>query len=421
MVCKISPSDARVAVIGGGVIGLCIALKLQLEGKRVTLFERADAGEKCSKGNAGHFATEQVFPLASPSLLPQLPKMLLSTKSPVSIRFQDLHSTGGWMLRFLSKARKSPTEHATKALTELNSHAMKSWQSLLEQVGLSELIIHNGSLLSFESATLFKRYRPTLKALELQGVRYQIWQHEKLREQVPSLSNKVRVGVFFPDTSHSADPYKICLELKNSFLSLGGVWIKENVTDAYFESGFGVVVTQKNTYSTDFSVVACGAESVPLVKKITGVSIPLQAERGYHLMMPKLKGVLPFPVSSADRKFIMTPMDQGLRLAGTVEYAALNSPPNYKRANMLKGLAKKVLAHDVDLTEAGQVWMGNRPSLPDSLPIIDSDKSGRILFSLGHQHLGLTQAAVTSDLISQLINQQNPLVDISPFKLDRFC
>lgn len=421
MVCKISSPDTRVAVIGGGVIGLCIALKLQLEGKKVTVFERADAGEKCSKGNAGHFATEQVFPLASPSLLAQLPKMLLSTKSPVSIRYQDLHSTFIWMFRFLSKARKSPTEHATKALTELNSHAMKSWQSLLEQVGLSELIIHNGSLLSFESDTLFKRYQTTLKALERQGIRYQIWQREKLRDQVPNLSNKIKVGIFFPDTSHSVNPYEMCLELKRSFLDLGGAWINEDVMDAYFESGHGVVITQKNTYSTDFSVVACGAESVPLVKKITGVSIPLQAERGYHLMMPKLKGILPFPVSSADRKFIMTPMEQGLRLAGTVEYAALNSPPNYKRANMLKGLAKDVLAQDMDLTETGKAWMGNRPSLPDSLPIIDCDKSGRILFSLGHQHLGLTQAAVTSDLISQLINQQKTLVNISPFKLERFC
>lgn len=421
MMNNISSSDIKIAVIGGGVIGLCIALKLQLEGKKVTVFERADAGGKCSKGNAGHFATEQVFPLATPGLLPQLPKMLLSTNSPVSIRFKDLHKTYPWMLRFLSKARKAPTDHATQALTELNHHAMPSWQQLLEKVGLSQLIIHNGSLLTFESDKLFQRYQTTLEGLERRSVRYQIWHADKLREQVPNLSNKVRVGVFFPDTSHSLNPYNLCLELKRCFLALGGAWLNEDVTDAYFESGHGVVVTQKNTHSTDFSVVACGAESVPLVKKITGVSIPLQAERGYHLMMPKLKAILPFPVSSADRKFIMTPMEQGLRLAGTVEYTTLDSPANYKRAKMLKGLAEKVLIQDVDLTDAGEMWMGNRPSLPDSLPIIDSNKSGKILFALGHQHLGLTQAAVTSDLISELINQQNPSVNLSPFKLDRFC
>jgi D-amino-acid dehydrogenase len=113
-------------------------------------------------------------------------------------------------------------------------------------------------------------------------------------------------------------------------------------------------------------------------------------------------------------------MDGGLRLAGTVEYASLDSPANYERAKMLKGLAKGLLSDDIDMKESGEMWMGNRPSLPDSLPIIDSDKSGRILFALGHQHLGLTQAAITSDLINQLINQENLLVNLSPFKLDRF-
>ncbi|GLO63790.1 amino acid dehydrogenase [Vibrio sp. MACH09] len=421
MVNKISSDDTKVAVIGAGVIGLCIALKLQLEGKRVTLFERADAAEKCSKGNAGHFATEQVFPLATPSLLPQLPKMLLSTTSPVSIRFQDLPKTAGWMLHFLSKARKSPTEHATQALTELNSHAMKSWQLLLEQVGLSQLIIHKGSLLCFESDKLFGSYQTTLKALDSRGVRYQVWQADKLHQQVPNLSDKVKFGVFFPDTSHSLNPYTLCLELKRCFIELGGVWLNEDVTDAYSYSDGGVVVTQNDAHSTNYTVVACGAESVPLIKKITGISIPLQAERGYHLMMPKLKQLLPFPISSADRKFIMTPMEKGLRLAGTVEYAALDSPANYKRAKMLKGLAKEVLTDDIDFAEMGETWMGNRPSLPDSLPIIDQDKTGQILFSLGHQHLGLTQAAVTADLISQLINQQKTVVNLSPFKLDRFC
>lgn len=420
MVNNISSDDTRVAVVGGGIIGLCIALKLQLEGKQVTVFERADAGEKCSKGNAGHFATEQVFPLATPALLPQLPKMMLSPTSPVSIRFKDVHKTAPWMLRFLFKARKSSTDHATQALTELNRHAMKSWRSLLEQVGLSSLIIDDGSLLTFESESLYRSYQSTLTSLDKQGVKYQCWQSDRLREKVPNLSHKVRFGVFFPDTSHSLNPHDICIKLKNRFEEQGGRWLNENVLDAYFESGFGVVVTSNKTHSTDYTVVACGAESVPLVKKITGISIPLQAERGYHLMMPKLNGTLPFPVSSADRKFIMTPMDGGLRLAGTVEYASLDSPANYKRAEMLKGLAKGLLNDDVDVTESGEMWMGNRPSLPDSLPIIDCDKSGRILFALGHQHLGLTQAAVTSDLIKQLINQENTLVNLSPFKLDRF-
>lgn len=138
-------------------------------------------------------------------------------------------------------------------------------------------------------------------------------------------------------------------------------------------------------------------------------------------MVPELKNALPFPVSSADRKFIMTPMEDGLRLAGTVEYAGLNSPPNMKRATMLKELAKGLLKSELSHESDGEKWMGNRPSLPDSLPVIDSVEEGKILFAFGHQHLGLTQAAITADLVSELSRQRELSLDISPFALSRFC
>ena len=137
-------------------------------------------------------------------------------------------------------------------------------------------------------------------------------------------------------------------------------------------------------------------------------------------MLPDLADSLPFPVSSADRKFIMTPMQGGLRLAGTVEYADLESPPNMKRAEMLKRLAKGLLSDDCKLENSGEKWMGIRPSLPDSLPVIDSYSQGKVLFAFGHQHLGLTQAAVTADIVSQLHYEQKPAIDISPFQLSRF-
>lgn len=421
MVNKNSSHGQKIAVVGGGIIGLCIALKLQLEGGDVTIFDKRGAGEGCSKGNAGHFATEQVFPLATPALLPQLPKMLLSSTSPVSIRFQDIHKTSPWMVRFLLKARKQPTEHATKALTRLNEVAMDSWFNLLEQIGLKHLIVMNGSLLTFESEALFNGYRPTIKALKQQGVSCHVWDKELIRAKVPNLTHSVNYGVFFPETGHSLNPYRLCLELASSFAQKGGSWLQEQVEDAFFDGKLGVVLTDKESHSFDKVVIATGAESSKLVNKMTGVKVPLQAERGYHLMVPKLKDCLPFPVSSADRKFIMTPMDEGLRLAGTVEYASIDSPPNMKRASMLKDLAKGLLNSDCQPEDGGDKWVGNRPSLPDSLPVIDSREGGRILLAFGHQHLGLTQAAITADLISELNSASKTSLDISPFALSRFC
>lgn len=421
MVSNKSSQEQKIAVVGGGIIGLCIALKLQLEGAAVTIFDKRGIGEGCSKGNAGHFATEQVFPLATPALLPQIPKMLLSSTSPVSIRFQDIHKTSPWMIRFLLKARKQPTEHATRALTSLNEVAMESWFKLLDQVGLKHLVVMNGSLLTFESEALFNSYTSTVKALEKQGVKCEIWDKKMIQAKVPNLSESVNYGVFFPDTGHSLNPYKLCLELGFVFSRSGGRWVKEQVEDAFFDGELGVVLTESESHSFDKVVIATGAESTPLVKKLTGVKVPLQAERGYHLMVPKLKNLLPFPVSSADRKFIMTPMDEGLRLAGTVEYASLDAPPNMKRASMLKDLAKGLLKSEGELDECGEKWVGNRPSLPDSLPVIDSREGGKILLAFGHQHLGLTQAAITAELICELNNASQTSLDISPFALSRFC
>ncbi|EGA69070.1 D-amino acid dehydrogenase, small subunit [Vibrio sinaloensis DSM 21326] len=413
-------SGQKIAVIGGGIIGLSIALKLQLSGEHVTVIDKKGAGEGCSKGNAGHFATEQVFPLATPGLLPQLPKMMLSPSSPVSIRFQDIHKTFFWMFRFLAKARPSATQHATRALTDLNQQAMSSWYQLLDSVGLSHLIVMDGSLLTFESDRLFKAYGETLLALESQGVRYEIWGQKVIRERVPNLAESVKHGVFFPETGHSLNPYRMCLELKSEFERLGGNWCEEEIEniDASYRSVR--LSTLKSTFDFDSVVVATGAESATLVKKLTGVKVPLQAERGYHLMVPDLANKLPFPISSADRKFIMTPMSHGLRLAGTVEYAGLDSPANMKRAEMLKSLAKGLLNEQCDVEKSGERWMGNRPSLPDSLPVIDRLSEGKVLLAFGHQHLGLTQAAVTADLIYQLHTKQKTSLDVAPFSLSRF-
>ncbi|WP_038173165.1 NAD(P)/FAD-dependent oxidoreductase [Vibrio pacinii] len=420
MLIEKSSKGCSVAVVGAGIIGLCSALKLQLEGYQVTVFDPSGAGSKCSRGNAGHFATEQIFPLANPGLIPQLPKMLLSPNSPVSIRFRDLHKTANWMLRFLSKARYKPTTHATQALTKLNSRAMGSWKKLLDDVELSHLISSTGSLLVFENEQLFERYQSTLNAMTNNGVSWEVWHKEQLKSRMPNLANSVKFGVFFPDTSHTSDPYEMCLELKSAFLSCGGKWREEKVENVQEKVSRSVVVTDKAEYGFDKAVLATGAQSVPLIKRIMNIKVPLQAERGYHLMVTKNREFLPFPVSSADRKFIMTPMKSGLRLAGTVEYAAIDSPPNMKRASMLKELANGLLSEPISDDDFGEKWMGNRPSLPDSLPVIDQTEKGRILFAFGHQHLGLTQAAITAELITKMVNGDETQIDLSPYRLMRF-
>lgn len=407
-----------IGVVGAGVIGLAIGLKLQQQGYQVTLFDPHGAGNGCSKGNAGHIATEQIFPLATPGLLPQLPKMLWASDGPVSVRWQDLPKTLGWMLRFLFQARPTATARATQALIGLNQKAVASWHTLLDSIGRRELLKMDGSLLTFESERLFQRYQPTLKALRAAGVACEIWSAEHIRERVPVLSHHVHAGVFFPQTGHSIEPYHLCKTLERALLQLGG---SVEACEVMKIRPSGTLLTERGQVTCDKVIIAAGAYSAPLVRDLTGVRVPLQAERGYHLMVSSPAPALPFPVSSADRKFIMTPMTGGLRLAGTVEYADINAPANMRRADMLLSMADTLLEQGLSPEQKGDTWMGNRPSTCDSLPVIDQCFDGRILLAFGHQHLGLTQAAITADLIAAMVNDDTPALDVAPFTLQRFA
>ncbi|MGR5131682.1 NAD(P)/FAD-dependent oxidoreductase [Vibrio alfacsensis] len=418
MLIKDENTNKTIAVVGAGVIGLAISLKLQQQGHKVTLYDPNGVGNGCSKGNAGHIATEQVFPLATPSLIPQLPKMLLSPDSPVSIRWQDLPKTLGWMIRFLLKAKPSSAKASTKAIKSLNELSVKHWYRLLDSIGQRDLIKMDGSLLTFESRRLFDGYQSTLNALAEQGVNHQVWRQDTIRQCIPEISHQVQCGVFFPDTGHTLDPYALCVELSNAFEKLGGTVAKKRV-DAVSESG--EVFVDSEPYAFDRIVIAAGVHSKRFVDQLTGVSVPIQAERGYHLMMYDKRDALPFPVSSADRKFIMTPMSHGLRLAGTVEYADVESPPNMKRAEMLYQQGNAMFESGLNPMKQKETWMGNRPSTSDSLPIIDRICNGKVLLAFGHQHLGLTQAAITADLIAELLEGTPTSVDVVPFTLQRFA
>ncbi|MCS0408843.1 NAD(P)/FAD-dependent oxidoreductase [Vibrio diabolicus] len=418
MLVKDETKKERIAVIGAGIIGVSIGLKLQQQGYQVTIFDPNGVGNGCSKGNAGHIATEQIFPLATPALLPQLPKMLLDSKSPVSIRWQDIPNTIGWMIRFLLQTKPSAAEQAKNAIKSLNERSVASWRGVLDSIGKAHLIKMNGSLLTFENEKLFKDYQSTLNSLAKNDVAYQVWTQEAIRERIPDLSHKVCVGVFFPDTGHTLDPYQLCVELSEAFEVLGGKVLQKGVSAL---AKNGEVLVESQTYSFDRIIVAAGVHSKPLIRQLTGVKVPIQAERGYHLMVDDKRDVLPFPISSADRKFIMTPMSGGLRLAGTVEYADVESPPNMKRSEMLFQLGDEMFESGLHPLKQGEKWMGNRPSTVDSLPVIDSIWDGNVLLAFGHQHLGLTQAAITADLLLELIEGKPTSIDLSPFSLQRFA
>jgi len=411
--------ETDIVVLGAGIVGVCCALELQKSGHRVILIDRDGIGEGCSKGNAGHFATEQIMPLATPGLMWKIPKMLLDPLGPVSIRWSYLHKISPWLIRFMLNTRSGPFSQGVEALRELNNASLPAWLKVLKGLGEQDQIKLDGSLLVFESAKTVADYEDTHMFLNEQGIKTETLSGCQVLELEPKLSANICHGVLFPNTAHTTNPYRLVKVMAEHFVRQGGKVLTQEVEQLKVnEQGISVQLNGKQ-YQVPKIVLATGAWSKHWVQTLTRKTIPLDTERGYHLMLPKGDSSLTIPVTSADRRFIMTPMDEGLRLAGTVEFGGLKSAPNMERAHMLARHAH-ALVPKID-SEAGKTWMGFRPSLPDSLPIIDKvGPKGQVILAFGHQHLGLTQAAVTGELVNALSKNHEHKVDITPFRHDRF-
>lgn len=411
-----------VAVIGAGIIGINCALELQSLGYQVTLLDKEGIGLGCSQGNAGHFATEQVFPLAESSLLYQLPKLLLDPLGPVALSASHFIKAIPWFMQFVNNMRPTLRDKNKKALQALNKNAIHYYTVLLKAAKAEHLISLAGSLLVFESNDRTKVeffYQHYLTA----GITVKLLDKQQTLELEPNLSSNINYSLYFTDVAHTIDPLALSKTLAE-FAMCKGMTFRQTAVTAITQSKSGItLVTDEQPLQVDHCVIACGAWSKKLLKGLH-YHLPIEAERGYSLTLPTSatdSALLSRPVASAERRFIITPMDKTLRLAGTVEYAGLHAPANYKRAEMLKDNANYILKTIPNNDKKQQAWMGCRPSLPDSLPVIcQAPNHDKIFFALGHQHLGLTQGAITGKLIGQLVTGQAPEIDLKPFCISRF-
>lgn len=418
--------NKSIAVIGGGVIGINSAFQLQKRGFNVTVFEPNGVAMGASYGNAGHFATEQVFPLADPTLLKQLPKMLCDPLGPFRIKTSYLPKALPWFTRFMMQMSSTARERNTNAIIALNKLSIAAWQQVATEIKYEELVTIKGSLLTYEKID-DSHITQTLEQYKAKGVSVRFVDNEELKDLAPQLDKSIKGALYFDEVGHTCDPQQLSQAVSDLFVERGGVIANETVqhiTDEFRP----IVSTNLRDKSFDHVVICAGAYSKAFAKQL-GYNVPLETERGYHLMLP-LSVNFDRPIASHERKFIMTPMAHGLRLAGTVEFGGNDSKPNYQRSDMLLTHAKAMISEEQcpalhnltleELTESAR-WMGRRPSLPDSLPVIDkSPHNASVFFNFGHQHLGLTWGAICGELIGQLIAGEPPTIALSPYRISRF-
>ncbi|MEN5241180.1 FAD-dependent oxidoreductase [Pseudomonas atacamensis] len=409
-----------IAVVGAGIIGVACALRLARQGLRVVVIDQQEPGHGASFGNAGHLATEQVFPIADVSILKRLPAMLMDPMGPLRLDWKYLPRALPWFTRLLLNLRPEPFQKTVAGLRALNESSLDAWQRLLSDIQRPDLLKVDGSLLVFETPESRQAIEALQARLHQQQVPVDYWQAGAIRETAPQLSEKIQGGLFFPRTGHFLDPYRVVCALVEAARSSGVSFLQQQVQGGYVQENGVLLIMGNGGVTASRVLLACGAHSAKLTAALTGKQVPLDTERGYHLMLPHEHGRLPFPVTSLERKFIMTPMREGLRLAGTVEFAGLERPANMARAWQLQRLSQGLFRHDLK-ADGATPWMGFRPSLPDSLPVIDQVCAGKVLLAFGHQHLGLTQAAVTAEMIGQMVSgAAGELPNADAYRLARF-
>lgn len=411
-------SNVDLHIIGGGIIGLAAAVTLQARGVKVALLDANEVGQGASLGNAGHIATEQVFPIADASMLRHVPAMLLNPTGPLRIDWRYLPRLMPWAMQLLMNMRPEPFERIHQALLSLNKNSLQAWQGFADQWQLGDWIQVKGSLLTVEKPSSLELLTAHGKRLNDIDVSNELLSEEALLEREPALKDNQLAALFFPDTGHVTNLKAVINQLHDIFRQLGGHVIEHCRVLAATNDADGIhLTTSQGDMTASKVLLAAGAHSKALAKQLTGVNIPLDTERGYHLMLPHESARLQIPVSSLDRRFVMTPMQDGLRLAGTVEYAGLDAPANMQRAHMLLKHAQPMLKAPLNASDSVS-WMGFRPSTADSLPVID--KIERVFLSFGHQHLGLTQAVVSAQMIAEYYFDEDHTIDPKPYQLARF-
>jgi len=413
-----SQFDADVIIIGAGIIGICAAANLAEAGRSVVVIDRTGICEETSSGNAGAFAFTDVLPLAQKGMMKNLPKWLADPLGPLAISPAYLPKLAPWLWRFwrASLADPKPAIAAQAALMRL---AESEWMALMDRSGTKAMLREDGSLDLYESESEFRGSLPGWEARERFGIGFRHVEGSELADLQPGLSKQFIKGTFVPGWKTIADPKLLGQAVWAYAESKGAKFVKSQAI-AVSAGNKGVLASMlgRPSVSGRKLVIAAGAWSHLLAAKF-GDTIPLETERGYNTTLPPDAFDLKRQIIFAGHGFVVTPLSTGVRVGGAVEFAGLKRPPNFARSSAMLEKAKRFLPGLK--TEGGRQWMGYRPSLPDSLPVIGRARSTpNVVYAFGHGHLGLTQAAATGRLVRDLVLGDGPALDLAPFSPRRF-
>ena len=409
----------KITLIGAGIVGIATASYLRRDGHDVTVVSMHAPGEYCSFGNAGMLNPSGCVPQTMPGVLLKVPGYLTDPLGPLVLRWSDLPRALPWFARFVLNGNLKQAEHGSKALREMIKDTLPAYDVLVKNAHCEDLVRRSPFLVAYESEESYRGDALSWKLRRERGSVFEEVDAAAIQRLVPQLAHRYVRGVLVPDQGYVTNPERLVKALAAQFQKDGGTILQRKVLE--IESGSGgarTLVTDGGRMPVETLVVCGGVHSGELCAKL-GEPVPIEAERGYHVTYSDPALQIPMPVHVSDAKVFVTPMEMGVRIAGQAEFAGIYADPNYERADVLETHMKRMFPQ-VKTTDSTR-WMGRRPSMPDSLPVIGpSMKHPNVYYAFGHGHLGLCGGAPTGRFIADVVAGRRPQVDLSPYRVNRF-
>lgn len=415
-----SDTQHEIAVVGAGIVGLCVAHELASAGKRVVLVDPEPPGSQCSSGNSGALSAGSVAPLAMPGVVRSSLPMLTDPSGPLFVPPGYWLRAAPWLWRFVRSAKPQRVQEIATALHGLLHDAVQAHQRLAKNVGATHLIRTNGQLHLYPNETALAADRGGWSLKAQHGLKLEQVDAAEIHRLEPAVRHDAyQAGYFLPDEGSVVSPQAYSHAIATALQERGVVFERARVDALEAGPAQWALKCGGRRIQADHVVVAAGAWSDQVLRTL-GLRVPLQTQRGYHLQYPQLRDTISRVVVLADRKVFINPMQEGLRIGGTVEIDAIDQPMREQRATRLAGHLQAGLHLPAETGDANS-WMGHRPCLPDSMPVLGAvPQRARLWCAFGHGHLGLTGAATTGRWLTQAIVEGRAPQAMTPFSISRF-
>jgi len=407
----------KVGIVGAGIQGISNALFLQKKGFEVTIFDRENPGSPAaSYGNAGHFSPYASLSLNRTDILLDVPAMLMSSTGPLALKWNYVPKMIPWFMKFILNTSKNKMMHTAKNMHQILDLALPAYDELFDEVDIEGLVESKGILYIWNDKDLKSRELEINVRKEL-GVKQQLVNKKEIHDLEPNIKPFYHAGVYYPYARHARNPKKILLKFFDLFIKKGGEFKKLDIKSMEFQDEQPILKSETEKFLFDRVVIACGAFSKKLTDNLNE-KIPLDTERGYHVHFKDCDHLLQRPVIFSNRGFGITPMEQGLRVVGTVEFGGLKNPLSKSRIKNLINNAEYMLG---DLPDHEDEWLGFRPTLPDFLPVMGPSKNHKnVFYCFGHHHLGWTLGPISGKIVSGMIAKENTNLNLAPYSSTRF-